>query len=678
MSDDSSIDKLRRKLYARSGGPPPRKRRPLHESAYDVQEQWYHEEDRPQASVESTPAAPRMGEQYGAAGSAVRENDAFLADPRFAKTNANAMARQHITSRIVRVVFLASFAFFVVAVGIASYFFFMGRNMVSSENVDIEISGPVAVPAGEELVLQVGVVNRNPVAMELTDLVVDFPDGTRSPTNLEMVQARTRESLGTIASGARTKTTVRAVLFGEEESKQQIKLTVEYRIKDSNAIFFREVTYEVLLSSAPVTVAVDGVHELSSGQELPLTVTVTSNAAKVLPDLLLRAEYPFGYEFKEAQPAPAFSTNVWEIGDLEPGAKRTILLKGLLVGQDAEERVFRFSAGTRSEESPQELVTTFQSAAHELSLAKPFINLVLRLNDDDGTGEAVVVPGKPITGSIAWSSQLPYPIYDVEVSAVFTGTLLDRSSVRSSNGYWRSSDNTIIWTRQTEDSFVQINPDEKGALNFSFSTMSLARDTSARNPYLQITLSVKGNRQADDDDNVSEEIVASALRTIKLGSDLKITPRVAYSLGPFRNAGPYPPRADQETTFTILWDVSNTTNDVVDATVAAQLPVYVEWMDTVDPAGAISFNPVTRQILWRIGDVKAGTGSQASAQSVAFQISYTPSLAQVGSEQVLIEKQKLTGVDRFTGAVVETKHADLTTQITADPNLVNTHGRVVE
>jgi hypothetical protein len=40
MPDDSSIEELRKKLYARAGGPKPKERRKLREDAFDVAQTW--------------------------------------------------------------------------------------------------------------------------------------------------------------------------------------------------------------------------------------------------------------------------------------------------------------------------------------------------------------------------------------------------------------------------------------------------------------------------------------------------------------------------------------------------------------------------------------------------------------------------------------------------------------
>ena len=61
----------------------------------------------------------------------------------------------------VKKIFIASILFFLVAAGVAAFVFFGGVNLVSSKNVDIKILGPLAIGGGQEVSLDINVVNSN-------------------------------------------------------------------------------------------------------------------------------------------------------------------------------------------------------------------------------------------------------------------------------------------------------------------------------------------------------------------------------------------------------------------------------------------------------------------------------------------------------------------------------------
>lgn len=676
MSDESSVERLRKLLYRRSGGPAPRKRRALHDKAYEVNQGWVHDEDAIDPNAEPDPEAMleslRRGEVPGAAPAV----PTALKEPLLRRAREAEVANRQIMGRLIRSLFAASAVFFIVSLGVAGYFILNDKNRVSCDNLEVNISGPLSVAAGRELALQVGIVNKNPVAMLLTDLIVDFPDGARSPSDLAIPLPSVREQIGTIDAGERVRSTVRSVLFGEENEQQEIKTTIEYRVEESNALFVCEVPYKVLISASPVAVTVDGLREVSSGQALELTVVVTNNSDAVLSNLLLVGSFPFGFRPTTAQPTPTYDDRVWNLGDLAPGTARTIVVRGTMTGENSEERVFRFEIGSQSTTNPKDIVRAFETADHVVMIARPFIALDLSVDGQTGS-DVTITPGANVNANLAWVNQLPYPLHDVEIEAKITGPLLRPESVRASNGFYRSMDNTIIWTPQTENRLTRIDPGDRGNFSFSFATQRLSSDTGARDPQISIEFRAKGRRLSEHS-NVPEVIEAQARRTLRLATDLQFNPRLVWSVGPFTNVGSHPPRAETETTYTVIWQIANTTNDLVDVVTTARLPVYVEWENTLDPANeSMVYNPVTRQLTWRVGDVPAGSGFDRPAREVAFQVAITPSVSQVGIEPVIVENQLTRGVDRFTGGVIEVRKQDLTTRITTDPNITWAPGRVL-
>jgi hypothetical protein len=171
-------------------------------------------------------------------------------------TGASVKKRFRIT--LLEVVFGGSVVFFVGAVVFAFLLLFSGNNTVSTKNVDIAVSGPTEIGAGNTLDLQVVITNRNTVPMELPDLIVEFPAGTRSDADVSVELPRVRKSLSTIEPGQSVHETVRAVLFGQEGSEAIVKASVEYRVPASNAIFFAEATYSALINQAPASITVSG------------------------------------------------------------------------------------------------------------------------------------------------------------------------------------------------------------------------------------------------------------------------------------------------------------------------------------------------------------------------------------------------------------------------------------
>ena len=236
--------------------------------------------------------------------------------------------KEFLSMRLVKKIFLISLAFFIVVAGISFFIFTGGGNVVSSENIDISIRAPVSVKGGEALPLEVVITNKSPVAIEFSDLAVTFPAGTRSADDLTKNQERFRLHLGTIEPGSERQKLIRVVLFGKENTEQDIKIALEYRTAGSNAIYVKEKDYKLLLTSSLLSLSVSLPEEVNAGQEIVLDLELTSGAEGILSNLVLEANYPSGFSFSGASPAPAFVNNIWRLGDLPPRAVRPFPISG--------------------------------------------------------------------------------------------------------------------------------------------------------------------------------------------------------------------------------------------------------------------------------------------------------------------------------------------------------------
>lgn len=579
-------------------------------------------------------------------------------------------ARNYNSQAILKYVLWGSLGFFLIAL-LVSAFLITQSSPISPKKVKIEIQGPAAIGGGEVLTLQILIRNENSAAIEDAELVIEFPEGTRSSTDLETDLPRIREPLGTIASGDDIQKTTKAVLFGVENSEQIVRMYVEYRVAGSSATFSSgEQTYPLVLTSAPLSVLVESVKEITSGQVIEFTVTAASNSDTPLKDVLLSVEYPFGFSFESASPAPAFRNSVWELGELKPEEKKVIKLRGKMTGENEEERLFRFAAGSRSARNETEVGTAFMTALETVTIKKPFIGVDLAINGVAG-GQATVGRGERVRGDISWFNNLPSRIYDAEITLKIGGEAVDKRTITAPKGFYRSGDNTIIWTRETEENLEELNEGSRGSISFSFETLDLTEGT-LRQPSINLVVNLKGKRLSEN--NVPETIEATITQTVKVASDLLLTSRAVYFAGPFDNAGPMPPEADKKTTYTVLWTVTNSSNPVRDVTVSAALPSYVRFTDSIEPGTAdVAYSPVGGKVTWNVGALAPG-----ARKDVAFQVELEPSLGQVGTAPTLVGVQSVSGVDGFTSASLSDSRPALTTRLTTDPDFKSGQELVVE
>jgi hypothetical protein len=560
---------------------------------------------------------------------------------------------------------IGSFIFFIIALSIGAYLFFNGSNIVSANNIDITVSGPVSVAGGSKASFDIQVFNKNNIQLNTVDFAVDFPLGAVDPIDTTKDLKQFRQLMGDIKPGGVSQKTISAVLYGEENSKKEMTVTISYRVSGSSAVFQKQKTFEVIINSSPLSLNVESLKEITAGEQFEMKVSVSSNSNEVVKNLLLKAVYPFGFEYISSDPKTVGDTTTWKIGDMPPNSKKVITIKGKLQGQNDESRVFRFSLGAESKNTSNTVGTEFVSFSQELSIRKPFLNIAIDIDNNVENTEYIGSFDDPVNINVSWFNNLAIPINDAEIHVKLSGNAFDKVSVTPDKGYYKSSDNEIIWNKVTNPELSNIPAGGNGTLSFGLTPRNRGGVNGITNPSISIDVGVSGKRLGEND--VQENITSSANRKIKLSSNLSITSQLLRVSGPFVNTGPVPPKPERETTYTVVWTVDNTVNTMSGAEVKSSLPAYVNYVGKVSPTDEdISFNPNNHEIVWNIGNIDTQTLKNGHRRQVAFQISFTPNVTQSGTAPVLVNPVSLVAHDDFTGVPVTSQQGSLTTSFSTD------------
>ncbi len=645
--EQGKIERLRRAMYSRM---------------------WEHSSDT-EARHALEPESPVIGERW--------ERQSI------SKTQPNVSPRvsPEMMKRIqimVRSVAILAGLFFVGALAFFAYYFSFGSGFASStsNNIDISILGPTHIAGGEATQLQIMVTNRNSVPLELADLVVSYPQGTRSRTDYATDMSVQRISLGTIDPGVRRQGIVTAVFSGDTNSPVDVKAELEYRLPGSNAIFVAHSEYSTVLSSSPITLSVEGREQIVSGQPLEMTLTVSSNTNEVIRDVLVSAEYPFGFTSKNASPSQK-RPGVWEIGDLAPGQKRTIVMRGTLTGESGDARTFRFAAGTRATPQDQNISTQLASDTLDMRISDPFLGLSVSVNGEATDKPISLAPGSDVRVAVQWVNNLQTTIDDAVIVARLSGVQIDGADVRTIDGFYRSSDGVVLWDKSTtKGALSSLPPKTQGTVSFSFTLPDSDALKGMRAPMLTISINAAGKRISETD--VPQNLQSVASQKILLASDLHISAEGLYKANPFGSTGPLPPKAGAETTYAIVFTLTNTTNQITGGTLTARLPPYVRWTGTYSGAEHLAFNADEGVFTWDVGSVQPGVGMNGTdPRQIVVNVGLTPSTSQIGQEPVLIQDIQFSGTDSVTGERVEKTVKDVTTRTSTDTGFVPTTATVI-
>ena len=560
--------------------------------------------------------------------------------------------------------FFVSLGFAGVAILFAVIMFFTGGNTVSNANIDINVLGNSFTAGGEELPLQVEVVNKNASALELSDLFVEYDKGGDATSGASHV--RDLNSLGTIDAGKTATKSFFVTLYGEQGSTKNVDFTLQYRLHGSNAIFVKKTSFVVTINSAPVSLSVDGPKTITPNQMLTFTVKTVSNSKNTLSGMLLHVDYPSGFNFQKAVPDANAFNNVWNLGDLAPGAERDIVITGTVYGQDGEDRAFHVYTGAVSADDATKIGVTYNSLLQTVSLVKPFLATHLSINGST-IDPTPVGSGSNITVAVTYANNLPTRVTDASITVQLSGNALNADSITVPKGFYDSAKNTITWNKTTDADLASIEPSDQGVLNFTLRTLPLwSAGSTLSKPTIKLSASITGKQP--DQGGTTNTVTDFEEKTAIVDSDLGFTGGASYAAGPFSNTGPIPPKANQPTTYTITWTVTNSANALADGLATATLPTYVDWVGTISPASeSLQYDATTSTIRWNFGQVPAGAGISGASRSVSFQVRLNPSTSQAGSVPKLVLDTTVSARDTFTGTILNLTRGAISTQLQNDP-----------
>ena len=579
--------------------------------------------------------------------------------------------KYNLPTSLFKKVFFAVLTFFVMTLVIAGISLYEGKKTVSEDLIAMEILGQPFIDGGEELELQVRVQNFNEQELQLPDLVLSYPKDSA----VDSERVFLRRSLENVGPKERVTEEFDLTLFGQEGDIRTIDATLEYRIDGSSSIFIKEIAHDVIIRSTPTQVLVDAPKTIVRGQEINFAVDISSNSNNQINDTTLRINYPKGFEFIRSNISPNFNNNTWYFSNISDQTER-IEVTGRLAALEGQGQSFVVEYGKQNQLNKNQIETVFNGVTHTVEVQKSFIDTTIAVNGDTDV-KSTLRGGADINVLVRYENTLSDVLENAIITIDLEGELYDPSRISIQNGFYNSSNNTIVFDQTTSNALKLLQPGQKGEFRFNlFSKELVGASGILTNPKLTLSVNVEGteingnNRQA----------LNVASHTVSANSDIAVIPKTLHYDGPFSNSGFMPPRVNNETTYTIVFQITNSSNDISDAELTTFLPSHVEWLNTIAPSverNNVSYDTTTRKLTWELGSLKAGLGVGTSQpRQLSAQVRVTPSAAQVGSALDMTQDIILTGIDDFTETTLNFKKTPLTNRL-PDINAPGGNGRVV-
>lgn len=552
--------------------------------------------------------------------------------------------------------FIVSILVLIIAALYSSYrlFFSESREDFVARHIDILVVTAPFTRGGEELPVSITITNRNNVTLKNVRAEIEYPRGSEALVRDDF--ERQLLEMGDIISGAESSKNISVVLYGEQGSSKEIKVTIDYALPDSSLTYVKTGTTSLTISSSPVVVEVDAPKDISPGQLYTLRARITQNT-KTLPEgALLNVSYPRDFTVESVSRAVSYGTGTWILETEKDGDYEDLIINGRFSSQEGDERSFRFTIGSARVDDQTSIQTSYVSKTHVVSLTRPLLDAYILLGNEKAKTIAVN-PDSYVQGTLVYRNRYNTPVIDPVFRIKINGSALDESSILPLEGFYDSLKEEIFWDKNTNPSLNQIPAGAEGRLSFTFRVLPRTIDgpTVVKDPSVNMSLSFSGVREDSGGITQTLENIESA--------NVRVTTEPTIDLGTIFASGALPPKVGLETVYQITFSVENTHNEITGAKFVAKVPFYVKWVGKVTANEKVAYNPDTREIIWTLGNVLPGAGSTNSLRTADVQLSITPSLSQMDSAPELLQNIRFTGTDIFSNKDVKDSHANITTRI---------------
>lgn len=608
IRDQHEIDELRKRLYARGPEEVELARRTLRDEAPAVNTDWVVKEPKSQDSpVEQTPQR-----------------------------------------RYRKIVFFGSIILFLVLAGISAALLFWDGNKISGENINFSVNAPVTIGGSETMRFQIGITNQNAVGVESAVLIMKYPDGSRTVEGEIKNVFEERIEVGSIAPGEVKNIPLQVGIFGKENDEKQLEATLEYRVQGTDSLFYKTIEpHRFRITSSPVTLQVTSLGRVAAGQEVEIVLAAKSNSSRPLKDVLLSASYPNGFSYRDSSPKPIYNQNTWKIDELLPEQTTEIRIKGVITGLTEQRFVVNFNAGVAEADNQFIVSSLLAEAQSEFFIERPFIDVAISVNGL--AGESMVLDrSQPTLIDVVVKNTLRESVYDMVVEVVPGGNALNSNSISSENGFYDSNKKVIRWEVSNNPDFAQVNSNEERRLQFDVQPPESGQIAAG----FDMTVNVYAKRIAEV--SAQEQLIGTVTAEAKYSSEAFMTGQINFL------AGPVPPQVGETTSYFVTLVAEASTNDLANVTVNTSLPTYVSWQGEYSGPGTLEYNPISKQLEWKAGDIRAGTKKE-----LVFSIDFLPSLSQAGITPILVNRQTLRAVDKFTNTPVTTIGSQLLATLSA-------------
>ena len=546
-------------------------------------------------------------------------------------------------------------AIFIIAIGVL--FFFLRRSSFGEEKVELKIEGPEEITGGELLEYKVLYKNGSKVALEKAQLVFSYPDDSIVIEDGKVVKANNEVvDIGRINAGESGDLQFSAYIVGEKANIKQARAELTFEPSGIVSVIKKEVILPTTITSLPVTITLVAPPTAADGQEITYILDYRNQNDSAINDIRINIKTPESFKAINYSPSPTSGNGTWDINVIEAGEGSRISMLGSIKGIERESKSISATLQKKIRTDSGDLYIDFTRVEASTAIASPYISSTILAN---GSRDHIAGLGERIKYTIDFKNNTTIPLLGLNMSVKLEGSMFDLSSVRS-EGFFDSRQNVIFWNSSTVPELGVLEPNQTARVEFEvqlnkefpggvFGTQNSLIKVSSILETENVPPAIALSRLIAED-----ELVTRISTTVSLGQLMFIND------SQWGSSGPFPPKVNEKTTFTVKWSLINPANLITPAKITAVLAPGVSWEGrTRSSSGIVQtvYNPSNQTVTWDIGSLPGGVGSAFPPYETYFQISIVPSVNQVGQAVEILRDIKFEGVDSLTSqSITRTVH----------------------
>ncbi|MBZ9572595.1 hypothetical protein KJA17_00150 [Patescibacteria group bacterium] len=536
-------------------------------------------------------------------------------------------------------------------IGIAGFWYWQ-KNQYSKEILKLEILGPEVAQAGDEVEYLVRFKNNGKVRLENPELIFEVPEHSILQ---DSSNRRITKKLEDIYPGQEQIFGFKVRVFGKENETLMAKAWLSYQPKNLKARYESKTSNTCQIKFVPLTFEFDLPLKIEKDEKIEFSLNYFSNIDYLLEDLRVKIEYPESFEFLSASPQPLDETE-WEIPPLSQADGGRIEIKGKVTGEEGTQKIFRAKLGLIKDGD----FWLLKETARALEIIEPSLYISQLINDSPNY---IAEAGDFLHYEIFFRNIGQKAIEKKFLFVELEGEFFDLLSLKSEKGEYGRGDNTIIWDWKVVPELRFLDAGEEGKVEFWVGLKEAGEiSVKTKTPSLRDIITLGGVKRSFE---------------LKINSQVKLAQKVYFQQEFWENSGPLPPEVDKTTTYTVLWQVENSWNDLKNVKVKSTLPKNVRPTGKILPEDAkFTFDSKSKEVLWNIGDVEAWLKEAEGPLTLAFQIEFTPDSSQKGETPNLVGEAEVLGEDAWTLEILQEKASPVDTTLPDDGTVTEEQGIV--